>query len=94
MMHMMPMTQASVVAAAAVLGSKAACFHIHGAQRTSSVAPADKEQDLSNCGVLCEELSASLALVLPCRDAVLVPGNNAGVEGGGARTQPTFPLIN
>ena len=88
------MTQASVVEAAPILGSKAACFHVRGTQRTSSAAPADKEQDLSNCGVLCAELSASLALILPRRDALLVPGNDASVEGGGARTQPAFLLIN
>jgi len=86
--------QASVVEAAPILGSKAACFHGCSTQRTSSAAPADRERDLSNGGVLCAELSASLALVPPRGDASLVPGNDAGVEGGGARTQPAFLLIN
>lgn len=88
------MTQASVVETAPILGSKAVCFHIRGTQRTSSAAPADKERDSSNCGVLCVELSASLALILPHGDALLVPGSDAAVEGDGARMQPAFPLLN
>lgn len=74
------MTQASVLEAAPTLDSKAACFHVCSTQRTSSAAPADKERDLSNCGVLCAEHSASLALILPRGDALLVPGNDTGGE--------------
>lgn len=88
------MTQASVVEAAPILGSKAACFHVRGTQRTFSAALADKERDLSNCGVLCAELSASLALILPRGVASLVPGNDAGVEGGRARMQLALLLTN
>jgi len=43
-----------------------------------SAAPADKEQGSSNCGVLCAGLAAGLALILLQKDALLVPGNDAG----------------